>query len=60
MKNYASQAGVDYLDYYSAMVDQKSGLKNELGTDGVHPNRVGYAVMSELASKKIAEVISRK
>jgi lysophospholipase L1-like esterase len=60
MKNYASQTEVDYLDYYSAMVDQKSGLKDELGTDGVHPNRAGYAVMSELASKKIAEVVARK
>ena len=60
MKNYASQDGVEFLDYYSAMVDQKSGLKDELGTDGVHPNRAGYAVMSELASKKIAEVVDRK
>jgi len=60
MKNYASQDGVEFLDYYSAMVDQKSGLKDELGTDGVHPNRAGYAVMSELANKKIVEVVSRK
>jgi lysophospholipase L1-like esterase len=60
MREYASQAGVEFLDYYSAMVDQKSGLKEELGTDGVHPNRAGYAVMSQLASKKIAEVVSRK
>ena len=60
MKNYASQDGVEFLDYYSAMVDQKSGLKDELGTDGVHPNRAGYAVMFELANKKIVEVVSRK
>jgi len=60
MKNYASQDGVEFLDYYSAMVDQKSGLKDELGTDGVHPNRAGYAVMAELASKKIAETVGKK
>src|ERR1700692_1235416 len=60
MKEYAAQAGVEFLDYYSAMVDEKSGLKEELGTDGVHPNRGGYAVMSQLASKKIAEAAGKK
>src|SRR6202051_4824031 len=60
MKNYASQTGAEFLDYYSAMVDQKSGLKDELGTDGLHPNHAGYAVMSELASKKIAETVGKK
>jgi lysophospholipase L1-like esterase len=60
MKEYAAQPGVEFLDYYSAMVDEKSGLKEELGTDGVHPNRGGYAVMSQLASKKIAEAAGKK
>lgn len=60
MKGYAARAGVEYLDYYSAMVDQKSGLKDELGTDGVHPNSAGYAVMSKLADKVIAETLAKK
>ncbi len=37
-----------YLDYYSSMVDEKRGLKNEYTTDGVHLNRAGYKVMSNL------------
>jgi lysophospholipase L1-like esterase len=59
MKEYASDAGVEYLDYYSAMVDQKSGLKDELGTDGVHPNAAGYAVMARLAEKKISDALAK-
>jgi acyl-CoA thioesterase I len=59
MKEYASQNGIEYLDYYSAMVDQKSGLKDELGTDGVHPNRAGYAVMAKLADKVIAKALAK-
>src|SRR6202051_70958 len=60
MKEYASQAGVEFLDYYSAMVDQKSGLKQELAIDGVHPKRAGYAVMSQLACKLLSEAVSTK
>lgn len=53
MKEYAARSGVDFLDYYAAMVDQKSGLKPELGLDGVHPNPAGYAIMTQLVSKMI-------
>jgi lysophospholipase L1-like esterase len=59
MKEYASQTGVEYLDYYSAMVDQQSGLKGELGTDGVHTNAAGYAVMARLAEKKISDALAK-
>lgn len=59
MKEYASRTGIEYLDYYSAMVDKKSGLKDEIGTDGVHPNSAGYAVMARLADKMIAETLAK-
>jgi lysophospholipase L1-like esterase len=60
MKAYALRTGVAFLDYYSAMVDQKSGLSEELGTDGVHPNRAGYAVMARLADKILTSQPSEK
>ncbi len=59
MKEYASHAGIEYVDYYSAMVDQQYGLKDELGKDGVHPNDAGYVVMTRLAEKKIAEALAK-
>lgn len=59
MKDYSSRTGAEYLDYYSAMVDQQSGLKDELGTDEVHPNQAGYLVMNRLAHKAIGESLGR-
>ena len=42
-----------YLDYFSAMVDDKGFLKDELSNDGLHPNVAGYAVMTPLAEAAI-------
>jgi len=53
MKNYASANHLVYLDYFSAMVDGKGFLKDELSDDGLHPNAAGYAVMNPLAETAI-------
>jgi len=42
------------------MVDDRQGLKAELTNDGVHPNEAGYAVMTPLAEKAIAQALSRR
>jgi len=60
MRGYADQAGVVYLDYYSAMVDDRLGLRAELSRDGVHPNEAGYRIMAPLAEAAIAEALKRK
>mgnify|MGYP000854636317 FL=1 len=57
IKAYALQHGCVYLDYYTAVVDERLGLKAELTYDGVHPNEAGYKVMSPLAEKAIAEAL---
>jgi len=54
MKEYAKLHHHVYLDYFSAMVDDKGFLKDELSNDGLHPNVQGYAVMSPLAEAAIA------
>ena len=53
MKNYAAANHLNYLDYFSAMVDGKGFLKDELSDDGLHPNAAGYAVMNPLAEAAI-------
>ena len=53
MKNYATQNHHTYLDYFSAMVDAKGFLKDELSNDGLHPNAQGYTVMNPLAEAAI-------
>jgi len=53
LKDYASKTRAVYLDYYSAMVDDKGMLKTELTYDGLHPNDAGYVVIEPLAQKAI-------
>ena len=54
IKNYATKNEIIYLDYYSAMVDKRKGLKDEYTYDGVHPNKAGYQqVMAPLAEDAI-------
>ena len=60
MKRYAAENKFTYLDYYSAMVDDKGFLKDELSNDGLHPNVQGYQVMNPLAEKAIEAALKRK
>jgi len=59
MKDYAAKEGLVFLDYHSAMANDKRGLKTELSEDGVHPNQAGYAVMAPLAEKAIGAALSK-
>ncbi len=59
MKTYAARVGAVYLDYHTAMKDERDGLRRELGDDGVHPNEAGYRVMAPLAERAIAEALRR-
>jgi lysophospholipase L1-like esterase len=54
LKTYAAKNGFVYLDYYSAMIDERKMFKRELTYDGLHPNAAGYDVMGPLAEKAIA------
>ncbi len=59
MQDYASKNNFVYLDYYSAMLDDKQMLRRELTYDGLHPNDAGYDVMSPLAEKAIATALAK-
>ena len=60
IKDYANKNGFIYLDYFSAMSDERHGLKAGLGDDGVHPNLAGYKIMEPLVEKAIAEALKKK
>lgn len=57
IKAYAKEKGFSYIDYFSVMCDENNALKNNLGTDGVHPNEEGYKIMEATAKKVIDKVI---
>jgi lysophospholipase L1-like esterase len=46
-----------YLDYFTAMVDDKGLLKRDFADDGLHPNPAGYKIMVPLAEAAIEKAI---
>ena len=54
IKKYCAGHRLVYLDYFSAMVDDKGFLRRDLSDDGLHPNKAGYSVMAPLAERAIA------
>lgn len=58
LKDYAAKKGIVYLDFQSAMSDERHGLKCDLTYDGVHASAKGYRVMSLLAAEAIAQALS--
>ena len=56
LKEFCKNKNIEYVDYYSEMVDWSGGLKSPLYTskrDLVHPNKKGYEKMEEILIKKI-------
>ena len=60
LKEYCAKNGLVYLDYFSAIVDDKGMLKRDLSDEGLHPNASGYKIMAPLAEKAIARAIAGK
>jgi lysophospholipase L1-like esterase len=60
LKSYAAKSGAFYLDYYSAMVDDKGMLRTELTYDGLHPNDAGYDLILPLAQKAVDQALKSK
>jgi lysophospholipase L1-like esterase len=59
MRSYAAANKLIYLDYYSAMIDDKGFLRDELSNDGLHPNEKGYAAMGPLAEQAIKKALTK-
>lgn len=59
LKNYAKLNGHIYLDYHSALKDERNGMKAEYAKDGVHPNEAGYKVMMPLCSEAIKKALKK-
>ena len=57
IKAYAAEKGYVYVDYHSAMKDERDGLPAKLSKDGVHPNPAGYAIMAPLAEAGIEKAL---
>ena len=57
IKGYAEANHYPYVDFHTAMADERQGLPEKLSKDGVHPNAAGYAIMNPLVEAGIAEAL---
>jgi lysophospholipase L1-like esterase len=57
IKAYAAQKGHVYVDYHSALKDERGGLPATLSADGVHPLPAGYAIMAPLVEAGIQKAL---
>jgi lysophospholipase L1-like esterase len=57
LKESAQENGYEYLDYFSAMADDRNGLPEKYAHDGVHPTKLGYEIMGPLAESAIVKAL---
>src|SRR5271156_993307 len=58
LKEYCGKNRVVYLDYFSALVDERGMLKRALADDGLHPTDAGYKIMAPLVEKAIQKAVA--
>jgi lysophospholipase L1-like esterase len=58
LKDYCTKNRFVYLDYFSAVVDERGMLKRSLADDGLHPTDAGYKIMASLAEKAIQKSLA--
>lgn len=59
IKAYAARVGATYVDFHSAMRDERNGMRAELARDGVHPTEAGYQIMAPLVEAGIAKALEK-
>ena len=57
VKAYADAHDILYVDYHSAMKDERDGLPEKYSKDGVHPTMEGYKVMEKLVQEALRKVV---
>ena len=60
IRDYAKAHNIVYVDYFSAMADERKGLPAHLAGDGIHPTPEGYRLMEPLVEKGIATALRKK
>ena len=60
IKTYASRVGATYVDFHSAMADERQGMKADLARDGVHPTEAGYKLMAPIVERGIGEAMRKR
>ena len=59
LEAWCKSEGLVWVDYYSALADDKGAMKPGLSLDGVHPTPAGFAVMAPLAEAGIEKALGK-
>lgn len=57
LKSFCELNHYQYIDVYSAMLDDRGMLRRELSEDGIHPNSKGYKVMADVFSSQFQQPV---
>jgi lysophospholipase L1-like esterase len=57
IKAYTIKSNIEYVDYFTVMENESNGLKDDLCSDGVHPNAKGYSIMEPLLENALLKLI---
>ena len=57
IREYAKKNKFQYVDYWSAMADERGAMREGISEEGCHPNAAGYAVMGPLVQDAIKKVV---
>jgi len=60
IRSYAARVGATYVDFHSAMADERRGMQADLARDGVHPTEAGYKLMAPLVERGIAAALEKR
>lgn len=60
IKTYSEEVGHIYLDYFSAMADERNGLPKKYADDEVHPTIEGYKAMEPMVEEAISKALKNK
>lgn len=59
IRRYAAEQDLVLADYHPLLATPDGAMKPDLGPDGVHPNKAGYALMAPIARAAIAKALAR-
>ena len=60
LKAYAIANDIIYVDYHSALVDEKLGFQKTLSDDGCHPDPDTYFIMENIVMEAIGKAIKKQ
>jgi lysophospholipase L1-like esterase len=57
LSDYASRSNAMYVDYFTAVADEKGWLTDAYSGDGLHPNAQGYKIMAPIVAAAIQKAL---